>query len=159
MKIREFKYKFLHKISICNTWLTKMKIKDDSKCYRCGDNEETLIHFYWVCPQIKNFLGKIFEKLRGLGFLSSFDICAFLIGQGIEKSEIVLIEIFAIVKYQIYLNKINSKKNIFEQVWKKIEETFKMEEKIAKNKGASEHMKLNFKWKNFLNLWQSQNYI
>ena len=77
-------------------------------------------------------------------------------GHGIQNSEIVLFEIFAITKYYIFLNKLNSKKNNVDELFSKIRDTFRIEEGLARKEGGNKIKKFNFKWKNFLKMWQRE---
>ena len=152
-KILNFQYKLVHKISVCNSWLSKLRIKDHSTCDKCNESIDTLEHRYWECPAIQEFLEICFDKLKSLGFISNINICSFLLGQGILTSEIVLYEIFAIIKYHIYKKSLSLGQINFDELLFSLKNTFEVEKRIATNKGDKEKMKFNFKWKNFLRIW------
>ena len=154
-KILNFQYKLLHKISVCNCWLNKLKIKDHSSCDKCGHVLETLDHLYWDCPSIHIFLKKCFDMLKSFGFVSNINICSFIIGHGILSSEVVLYEIFAIIKYYIYTKSLTLSSPTFQGLLRILKSTFNVEKQIATKNGEKDMMKFNFKWKNFLNKWNN----
>ena len=82
-------------------------------------------------------------------------MCSFLLGQEILSSEVVLHEIFAIIKYHIYTKSLTSSAISFQGVLKILKNTFNIERQIAKKNGDKEIMKFNFKWKNFLSKWNT----
>ena len=159
LKIREFQFKIIHNISACNVWLKKMKIKDTDICEKCGNDKETLTHLYWECPGIQTFLNCLFIFLKQFKFNSKMDMINFILGQNIEKSELILFQIFGMAKWYIFKCKLgdttlNNDSFIFE-----LRSTFHTEKIVAKNRGEGSQNKFNYKWKNFLDSWSSRNLI
>ena len=81
-KILNFQYKLVYKISVCNSWLSKLRIKDHSTCDNCNEGVDTLEHRYWECPIIQKLLETCFDNLRSSGFISNKNICSFLLVWG-----------------------------------------------------------------------------
>ena len=158
-KVLQFQFKLIHKISSCNYWLSKMKIKDDPTCDKCNNDIETLEHLYWECPSIQTFLLACFDILRSLNFSTNINKWSFILGQGIFKHEIILHQIFALIKYHIYISRLNTQEPCFEVCLKILRDTFETEKRGALCRGSKENMKFNFKWKNFLLLWSETNII
>ena len=55
LREREFLYRYIHETLATNKRLKMLKIKTDSACDRCGQ-EETSIHIFYTCPFIKDIL-------------------------------------------------------------------------------------------------------
>ena len=54
-KLRSFQFKLIHNIIPTNLSLYKMNIKDSPKCDRCLFQNETLVHMFCECPDVKIF--------------------------------------------------------------------------------------------------------
>ena len=83
----------------------------------------------------------------------------FILGQDIERSEIILFQIFGLAKRYIFNCKLNEKILRVEQFFQELKNIFGTERTIAKNKGQNFLKKFNFKWKNFLEEWSPRNLI
>ncbi len=53
-KLQSFQYKIIHRIIACNKWLENIKVKTDSICNFCNE-QDTLDHFFLNCPNTKTF--------------------------------------------------------------------------------------------------------
>ena len=53
-KYQSFQYKIVHRIIACNKWLCNIKIKDNSKCTFCNE-EDSIEHFFLYCQDVKLF--------------------------------------------------------------------------------------------------------
>ena len=56
LKLIQFQYKLLMRISTCKALRCKMKISQDEKCTMCGDTSETLKHIFLECPVSSSFI-------------------------------------------------------------------------------------------------------
>ena len=54
-KLRSFQFKLIHNIIPTNLSLYKMNIKDSPRCDRCLFQNETLVHMFCECPDVKIF--------------------------------------------------------------------------------------------------------
>ena len=54
-KLRSFQFKLIHNIIPTNLSLYKMNIKDSPRCDRCLFQNETLVHMFRECPDVKIF--------------------------------------------------------------------------------------------------------
>lgn len=54
-KLKNFQYKFLHRIIPTNTFLLKVHLAPSSLCGFCLCNPETLEHLFWECQKIQSF--------------------------------------------------------------------------------------------------------
>ena len=60
-KLRSFQYKLMHNIIQTNLSLYKMKIKESPHCEHCHCQNETLLHRFWECPEVKLFWEDVIE--------------------------------------------------------------------------------------------------
>jgi len=54
-KLRNFQFKLIHNIIPTNLSLYKMSIQDSPRCDRCLFQNETLVHMFFECPDVKIF--------------------------------------------------------------------------------------------------------
>ena len=74
-KLREFQYKILHRICYTNDMLFKFRIVDSPLCYFCGEEIETLEHFFFHCERVRTFWRELNTILKLQNITSSsFDI-------------------------------------------------------------------------------------
>ena len=62
--LRNFQYKIVMGILPTNTLLVKYKIKDNSLCDLCNNNEETISHLFWECTKTQILWHKLTEFLK-----------------------------------------------------------------------------------------------
>ena len=75
-KIQYFQFRFIHRIIGTNYYLYKMGKTDNSRCNFCGRHEETILHLFWECPIVSNFILDIELAIFGNQFvLSKKDMC------------------------------------------------------------------------------------
>ena len=79
--LRIFQYKFLHRIIFLNYRLHKMKIKENSLCTFCEENDETITHFFFDCQVTKLFWKQMLIWLReATGIYIQFSKLEILLG-------------------------------------------------------------------------------
>ena len=54
-KLREFQFKLLHRKIPTNTFLTKIRIKENPQCSFCKEEPEILVHLFWTCTKTAVF--------------------------------------------------------------------------------------------------------
>ena len=81
IKLQIFHYTFLHHILYTNDKLFRLKYVDSPMCTFCNTTEETILHLFCECKEVKNFWINIMiyswisRKLKTTIMLTSFDIC------------------------------------------------------------------------------------
>ena len=60
IKLREFHFKFLHRIVVTKKELCRFGVKDDSKCLYCGE-QDSVEHTFSKCLVTKDFLSKVVQ--------------------------------------------------------------------------------------------------
>jgi exonuclease III len=117
-KIRSFNCNWLNRNIPYNRKLHHMKKKDSPKCAHC-DEEETLLHLYWQCPdRIKLWekAGEIVKEITGKELQINKESCLlYTVNQPKKDEQNIENEIQRIiallVKYFIHINKCNEDKN------------------------------------------------
>lgn len=59
-KLREFQFKFLHRVVVTKQELCKFGSKDDSECLNCRE-EDSIEHTFSECHFTKDFLTKVVQ--------------------------------------------------------------------------------------------------
>ena len=67
--LRNFQFKFLHRIIPTNTLLMKYGIKDSDRCSFCKKERETLIHLFWECKVVQTFWTSFKYRLQSINVL------------------------------------------------------------------------------------------
>ena len=62
-KLRNFQYKFIHRILATNYFLHRINIVDSSSCTFCGESEETLDHIFWRCSKVGDIWDKMYLEI------------------------------------------------------------------------------------------------
>ena len=104
-KLKNFQFKFIHRIIYTNTMLFKMSKVDSPMCYFCSEKQETLLHMFIECDVVK----KIWEKARQYVYrninnnlkISKESICF-----GFDKSQREATCFIIIIKWYIFRCKI-----------------------------------------------------
>ena len=92
-KLIAFQYKLLHNIVPNRYNLKKWKIREDSTCKYC-QNDETLLHMYAECPETKRIMTEVLNMIRK----DRLDVKTFLFGSMSESDT----HIFLITKWLIW---------------------------------------------------------
>jgi len=104
--LRSFQYMLLHRSVVTNSYLYKCKLKDEDKCYFCGERTETLEHLFCECVIIK----KLWSDFA-IALLPYIDLTMYLepkyimMGVGSEEHSRLMNMLFITVKRYIYVNK------------------------------------------------------
>ncbi|KAH3882425.1 hypothetical protein DPMN_006364 [Dreissena polymorpha] len=51
--LRNFQYKYIHRIIATNKYLFKCKLSNSNLCDFCSENIETIEHLFWECKHIQ----------------------------------------------------------------------------------------------------------
>ena len=62
--IQWFQTSINHNILVTNHLLVKMKLTNDSYCYYCHSQDETITHLFWTCDKIQLFLNELLQWLK-----------------------------------------------------------------------------------------------
>ena len=107
-KLREFQYKILHRICYTNDMLFKFRIVDSPLCYFCGEEMETLEHFFFFCDRVRSFWKELNTILKLQKITSSsFDIKDVIFGLFHPENNSILVNYILESKYFIYRTKLN----------------------------------------------------
>ena len=63
-KLKEFQYKFVHDILVNNYWLHKWNIRSNDICDLCNKEKEDILHMFWRCDKINNFVGQFVDLIK-----------------------------------------------------------------------------------------------
>ena len=87
-----FQYKLANRILAKNVYLKMIKIKDDDLCTFCNLEPETLVHVFWNCVKIKNFISSIkTEILDKEGIVINIDPRTWFFLTNLSAKEIYII--------------------------------------------------------------------
>ena len=108
-KLREFQYKIRHRICYTNDMLFKFRIVDSPLCYFCGEEIETLEHFFFFCERVRTFWKELNTVLKSQKITSSsFDIKDVIFGLFHPENNSILVNYIILEsKYFIYRSKLN----------------------------------------------------
>ena len=59
IKVKEFVFKILHNICVCNYLLHKWKISQTAKCIYCEHNVHNIKHMLWECNQVRPLWNRV----------------------------------------------------------------------------------------------------
>ena len=129
IKLRNFQFKYIHRILPTNTLLQKMNITQNSLCTFCNNSEETLEHLFLMCPVVEQLWEKvekfISDKTQNHTILSrvgkSFGTC---------KENNLINHIILLTKKHIYYSKIRKMKPSFRDFLQYVSTTKDIEKRI-----------------------------
>ena len=67
-------YKIWTRIVATNRLLYQMGIKETSKCERCRESVDTIVHKFWACPAVKLFWTEIKLFLQNIGVIQNISM-------------------------------------------------------------------------------------
>ena len=130
--IQWFQTSIIHNILVTNNLLFKMKIKNDSSCYYCHSQKETITHLFWTCERIQAFLKELVQWLNNNDIHCDFVEEFFIFG--LDRLNIItkLLNIIILyAKYFIYTTRCNERQLVLEVYKKKLYQLFKILKDIA----------------------------
>lgn len=80
-KIQSLQFGIMNRFFPCNAFLKQIRVKDSASCDRC-DAEDSLLHFFYACPEVEIFRRAVFDWLNRVEELHLENITAkqFLFG-------------------------------------------------------------------------------
>ncbi|KAH3746366.1 hypothetical protein DPMN_180773 [Dreissena polymorpha] len=108
--LRNFQYKYIHRIIATNKYLFKCKLSNSNLCDFCSENIETIEHLFWECKHIQPIWNQLisFLEQQQLNVKLSFLIVSFGInslksidGNNIVNFMVILMKYFILnMKYK-----------------------------------------------------------
>ena len=93
-------FQFLHHIILTNTYLFKVKIKDNERCSFCKNEPESLEHLFFDCSIAKDFWNNLSRKL--ILYFREFDLNRTEIFIGSNRKDLFLNWLFIVAKNYIF---------------------------------------------------------
>ncbi|KAH3717806.1 hypothetical protein DPMN_060602 [Dreissena polymorpha] len=62
--LRNFQYKYIHRIIATNKYLFKCKLSNSNLCDFCSENIETIEHLFWECKHIQPIWNQLVSFLE-----------------------------------------------------------------------------------------------
>lgn len=118
-KVKEISFKMLHRFYPTNHYLQKLKKDIDVNCSFCGDQRETLVHLFWMCPHTRLLWSKLSKYIADhiyLDFMLKWEnvLFGFVTHDMNFTSEFYLINLIIILtKFYIHKSKFQNKKPTF----------------------------------------------
>lgn len=128
-KIKNFHFKFLHRIIPTNIKLFKWKILDTELCSFCKRERESLFHLFWTCTYVQMFIYRLEQWYkRYIGKVIKLDKTTFFFG----KSGDSLYNLLCIIaRWCIYIAKVNNFKPCINLFHSKVKDINIIEKYIA----------------------------
>ena len=100
--IQTFHYRVVSRIICTNTFLYRIAKSENSLCTFCNASDETLVHLFWGCAQVKKYLEEIMKYLKDNYSVSiNFNIQSWFFPRVAEESKLNIL-IITIAKVGIY---------------------------------------------------------
>ena len=100
-----------HNVLVTNSYLFKIKLRNDPHCYYCLTHEETITHLFWHCEKIKQFLKGLKNWLNLYNIEYDMNEETFILGiNGNKAFPEILSFILLYAKYYIYITRCNKQK-------------------------------------------------
>ena len=144
VKLRDFQYKINNRILVTNTFLYKIKKKENNLCSYCNQEAESIMHLFFHCGKAEEFWKKLKIWLeRKANINLQIDLKNILFS---SSAQVIVSYLITVAKYYIYKSKFNTK-NI----------SIKGFENFLKLKFSNEMYiaKLNKTYDKFLGKWSS----
>ena len=107
-----------HNILVTNSYLFKIKLRNNPDCYYCLSQEETITHLFWHCEKIQQFLKSLENWLKLQNIECDINEESFILGINKNKAfPEILSFILLYAKYYIYTTRCN-KQNLFLGIFK-----------------------------------------
>ena len=145
-------YRILHRILATNYLLTKMGIKDSEYCTFCGTHRETIVHIFFDCSVVQDFLLDVSRYLLTRGGLHiTITKSKMIFGIPLNNKNKVINWVLLHCKKFIYNSRIRNKLLNVNCFWKILEQEFISQRYILlKNNKFQEFNMLWKPWSNTL---------
>ena len=149
--LRNFQYKFLHRIIPTNTFLFKCKLSDTNLCDFCHNSIENIDHLFWECTKIQTILSMLHTWLNSIGIMFNLSKEILFFGElKINLHSNMINFILILMKYYIFKTKYQKYTPSFEIFRKMLYSRIQIEEQIALSKDKLEAHKT--KWNILCNI-------
>ena len=144
IKLRDFQFKINNRILVTNSFLFKIKKKDNNKCSYCNRETETISHLLYHCDKVAEFWGnlKIWLEQKASIYLH-IDLKTIMFS---KSTQALLSYLITVAKYYIYKSKFYSKNLCIKGFESFLRQKFLNEMYISKLKGT---------YDKFLGKWSS----
>ena len=127
-----FQISINHNILVTNKLLYQMKINNDALCTFCQTSKESIIHLFWKCNKIQQFIRSVVAWLNAFNIQCDISEKYFLFGlQEEHKFTKVLNFILLYAKYYIYLARCKKQTLTLNVFQKKLKVMYKVHKEIA----------------------------
>ena len=135
-RLREFQFKFLHRITATNSLLYKINISDSSLCSFCAESEETILHLYWECPITAEFRRELTDFLVACSVVPRLDSVNMKTFGGLKsytdnQTTLLLSHCLLLARYHIYRSRLRGTKPSLCCFLKEVKENYAIEKEIA----------------------------
>ena len=134
--LKNFQYKFLHRVVPTNSFLFKINIVSSKLCSFCNSTAETVEHLFYDCPVTLQFLNAFFDCLRQ--YYNNIVLNKKHVFFGILNESMFLNLMIIIVKNYIYKCKLNSKIPSIVELKFRIKRYYVIERYISRKNGTME---------------------
>jgi exonuclease III len=109
-RLQSFQYRIINNIIPCNKWLYDKKIKNEPKCTLCNNENDNIVHFFLLCPDVNlfwNFFFKWWYNITDieLNTIDNLQECLLLGFPGNHEKIKVLNHCIILAKYFIFIQK------------------------------------------------------
>ena len=131
-KLQWLQYRINQRILGTNTFLYKIKVKDNAFCTFCQEDEETIEHLFWNCESVQASIDEIDSWLLSNGVSIPFTMLFFLFGDTSKSSRGDAINLILLqIKQYIFNCKYFQKKLSLVTMQRKIQSLYNIEKSIA----------------------------
>ena len=102
-KLRNFQYKFIHRITYTNDRLCQWGLVESTLCDFCNSNIDTIIHRFWMCEHSQIIWNKMWNWAKTLTDLPSITLSLAILNVDIDNNiPLVIHHIIILTKFYIY---------------------------------------------------------
>ena len=136
--LKWFQLKILYRILGTNEYLHKIRLKESPHCLRCPNENETILHLFARCSEVKSFWKTIEEYIyRKINFKIKFTDCIIIFGYNFQDQNSVPLNIL-ILATKKYLSKTTNNRLSLLALQRKLSEIYADEYLISKLAGNEE---------------------
>ena len=140
--LRNFQYKFLHRIIPTNKFLYKCKLSNTNLCDFCSSSVENIDHIFWECTIIQNILSELHMWLNSNGIIFNLSKEILFFGElNVNPYKDIINFILILIKYYILKTKYQKYTPSFHIFKKILCSRIQIEEQIALSKDNLEKHK------------------
>ena len=137
--LRNFNFRFLHRISPTNSYLFKANLNNSPVCNFCNEDEQTIIHMYSTCRVTSTFWKEVLSWLKQNNVINRDpSISEMLLLFDDNRNFLLLNTVFVLCKYFIFSSKYQGNALHFQAFQNKMRSLYEMECQVSllRNKSA-----------------------